>query len=84
MTDPITPVLTRRWAEPRSWSIDTYERTGGYQAFRDALRADPDELIQLVKTRDARPPRLRLPHRHEVGLSSRRGPPARAPSPSTS
>ena len=49
MTDPITPVLTRRWAEPRSWSIDTYERTGGYQAFRDALRADPDELIQLVK-----------------------------------
>ena len=49
MTDPITPVLTRRWAEPRSWSIDTYERTGGYQAFRAALRADPDELIQLVK-----------------------------------
>ena len=49
MTDPITPVLTRRWAEPRSWSIDTYERTGGYQAFRDALRADPDGLIQLVK-----------------------------------
>ena len=49
MTDPITPVLTRRWAEPRSWSIDTYERTGGYQAFRSALRADPDELIQLVK-----------------------------------
>ena len=38
MTDPITPVLTRRWAEPRSWSIDTYERTGGYQAFRTALR----------------------------------------------
>src|SRR6187455_2226445 len=49
MTDPITPVLTRRWAEPRSWSIDTYGRTGGYQAFRDALRADPDELIQLIK-----------------------------------
>ena len=40
--DPITPVLTRRWAEPRSWSIDTYERTGGYQAFRSAAaRAFP-------------------------------------------
>ncbi|MDQ2848769.1 MAG: NADH-quinone oxidoreductase subunit NuoF, partial [Actinomycetota bacterium] len=38
-----------RWAEPRSWSMDTYERTGGYRAFREALAADPDELIQLVK-----------------------------------
>ena len=47
--DPITPVLTKRWTEPRSWSIGTYERTGGYQAFRSALRADPDSLIQLVK-----------------------------------
>ena len=56
MTDPITPVLTRRWAEPRSWSIDTYERTGGYQAFREALRADPDELIQLVKDSGLRGP----------------------------
>ena len=49
MTDLITPVLTKRWTEPRSWSIDTYERTGGYQAFRSALRAEPDALIQLVK-----------------------------------
>src|SRR3954471_16334139 len=49
MPAPTPRVPPRRWAEPRSWSIDTYERTGGYQAFRDALRADPAELIPLVK-----------------------------------
>lgn len=49
MTDPITPMLTRRWAEDRSWSLPTYEATGGYQAIRHALAAEPDQLIQLVK-----------------------------------
>jgi NADH-quinone oxidoreductase subunit F len=48
-SDPITPVLTRRWQEPRSWSMETYERTGGYEALRHAFTAAPDELIQLVK-----------------------------------
>jgi NADH-quinone oxidoreductase subunit F len=50
MVDPITPVLTRRWAAPRSWSIETYEQLDGYRALRTALDAgDPDGLIQLVK-----------------------------------
>ncbi|MCW2632862.1 MAG: NADH-quinone oxidoreductase, subunit, partial [Pseudonocardia sp.] len=50
MADPITPVLTRRWAVPRSWSIETYEQLDGYRALRTALDAgDPDGLIQLVK-----------------------------------
>ena len=48
-TDPLTPVLTRRWQSPRSWSIDTYEQLEGYQALRTALTAHPDQLIQLVK-----------------------------------
>ncbi len=49
MTDPLTPVLTRRWQSPRSWSIRTYEQLEGYQAMRHALNAHPDQVIQLVK-----------------------------------
>jgi NADH:ubiquinone oxidoreductase subunit F (NADH-binding) len=48
-TDPLTPVLTQRWATPRSWSIETYEQLQGYQALRHALRAHPDQVIELVK-----------------------------------
>ena len=37
MTRELTPVLTRRWLSPRSWSMQTYERLEGYQALRTAL-----------------------------------------------
>ena len=47
--DPITPVLTRRWLSPRSWSIDTYEQLEGYTSLRTAFDAHPDQLIQLIK-----------------------------------
>ena len=46
---PLTPVLTRRWASPRSWSIGTYRQLDGYQALRTALAVEPDRLIELVK-----------------------------------
>ena len=46
---PQTPVLTKRFDEPESWTLATYERTDGYTALRRALRTDPDELIQTVK-----------------------------------
>jgi NADH-quinone oxidoreductase subunit F len=45
----LTPVLTRRWAEPRSWTLETYERTDGYQALRKALQMEPDQIVQVVK-----------------------------------
>ena len=48
-TPPLTPVLTRRWLSPKSWTLQTYERLEGYQALHTALRAHPDQLIQLVK-----------------------------------
>ncbi|MDQ2707893.1 MAG: NADH-quinone oxidoreductase subunit NuoF [Actinomycetota bacterium] len=64
-THPLTPVLTRRWVAPRSWSREAYEQAAGYQALRAALvgwgegegpargegvgPAHPDQLIQLVK-----------------------------------
>ncbi len=45
----LAPVLTKRWTEPHSWTLQTYERTGGYQALRQALGMEPDAIIQLVK-----------------------------------
>jgi len=49
MTDPLTPVLTKRWLSPRSWRIDTYQRLEGYTALRKALAGTPEQLVQLVK-----------------------------------
>jgi NADH-quinone oxidoreductase subunit F len=45
----LTPVLTKRWAEPNAWQLETYERMDGYRALRKAIVAHPDDLIQLIK-----------------------------------
>jgi NADH-quinone oxidoreductase subunit F len=47
--DPLTPMLTRRWLSPESWSMRTYEQLEGYSAMRRALTLEPGQLIQLVK-----------------------------------
>jgi NADH-quinone oxidoreductase subunit F len=46
---PLTPVLTKRWLSPESWTLRTYEKLEGYQALRYALGLHPDEIIQVVK-----------------------------------
>jgi NADH-quinone oxidoreductase subunit F len=46
---PITPVLTKRWGEPRSWTLETYERTDGYRGLRKALDMTPNEVLTTVK-----------------------------------
>ncbi|MET8873622.1 NADH-quinone oxidoreductase subunit NuoF [Nocardia sp. NPDC004604] len=45
----LTPVLTRYWDDPQSWTIEHYRRHDGYQALRKALRMQPDQIIQTVK-----------------------------------
>src|SRR3712207_7922524 len=45
----LTPVLTRRWLSPRSWTLDTYHQFEGYRALRKALSAEPEQLVQLIK-----------------------------------
>ncbi len=45
----LTPVLTRRWSSPRSWSIDTYRSLDGYQALPLALAVEPGRVIELMK-----------------------------------
>ena len=47
---PLTPVLTKRWLSPRSWTLETYEQLEGYQGLRKALtEMTPDEVIAVVK-----------------------------------
>ncbi|MFD4294607.1 NADH-quinone oxidoreductase subunit NuoF [Rhodococcus sp. NPDC058505] len=45
----LTPVLSRYWDEPRSWTLETYLRHDGYRALRTALGMDPDAVIDAVK-----------------------------------
>ena len=45
----LTPVLSRYWDEPRSWSLDTYERHDGYRGLKIALAMSPDVVIDTVK-----------------------------------
>ncbi|MFD4181904.1 NADH-quinone oxidoreductase subunit NuoF [Rhodococcus sp. NPDC058514] len=45
----LTPVLSRYWDDPRSWTLDTYRRHDGYRALNKALRMDPDAVIATVK-----------------------------------
>ena len=47
--DPLTPVLTKRWLSPNSWTLQTYERLEGYTALRKALKGTPEQIVQLVK-----------------------------------
>jgi NADH-quinone oxidoreductase subunit F len=69
----LTPIMSRFWDHPRSWTLATYEEYEGYQALRKALDTPADDLVQMAK--DSRAARSRgrgLPDRHEVGLHPRR------------
>jgi NADH-quinone oxidoreductase subunit F len=41
-------VLSRRFGQDDAWTLDGYERTGGYAAARAALEMNPDDIIELV------------------------------------
>jgi NADH-quinone oxidoreductase subunit F len=45
----LSPVLTRYWDEPQSWTLETYLRHGGYTGLSNALAMSPDEVIGTVK-----------------------------------
>ncbi|MBX3449080.1 MAG: NADH-quinone oxidoreductase subunit NuoF [Planctomycetaceae bacterium] len=44
------PVLLARVGKPDSASLATYQRDGGYEAFKKALKMSPEEIINEVKT----------------------------------
>lgn len=45
----LSPVLSRYWDEPTSWTLESYLRHGGYEGLSAALAMDPDAVIQTVK-----------------------------------
>jgi NADH-quinone oxidoreductase subunit F len=48
MVDMLTPVLSDSWDSERPWTLESYERTGGYGALRTALGMTQDAVIDLV------------------------------------
>ena len=45
----LTPVITEHWDDQTLFTIDSYQRHGGYQALRKALGQAPDDIINAVK-----------------------------------
>ena len=49
MSTQLTPILTRFWDDPQSWTLATYERHDGYQALRKAVTTPQADLVQMAK-----------------------------------
>ncbi|TXI36614.1 MAG: NADH-quinone oxidoreductase subunit NuoF [Mycobacterium sp.] len=45
----LTPVLTRFWDVPESWTLRTYLRHDGYRGLRRALAMKPAQVVDTVK-----------------------------------
>ncbi|HEU4515276.1 MAG TPA: NADH-quinone oxidoreductase subunit NuoF [Nocardioidaceae bacterium] len=45
----LTPVLTDNWDADRSWTLESYQSRGGYDALRVALGMSQDDVISAVK-----------------------------------
>jgi len=45
----LTPILTRFWDDPQSWTLATYVRNDGYKALKQALTMPPADLVKLAK-----------------------------------
>ena len=41
MSTTLTPILTKFWDDPQSWTLETYEKNDGYQALKKALATEP-------------------------------------------
>ena len=46
---PLTPVLSRFWDNPRSWTLDTYRDNNGYRALARALKMTPEQVTQEIR-----------------------------------
>lgn len=47
-------ILTKNYGVPESWTIDVYERQGGYTALRKAVGMEPAKIIEEVKAANLR------------------------------
>lgn len=46
----LTPILSANWDRPESFTLADYRSEGGYEALAQALRQEPDTLVDLVKS----------------------------------
>ncbi|WP_431842752.1 NADH-quinone oxidoreductase subunit NuoF [Calidifontibacter indicus] len=49
MATTLTPILTKFWDAPQSWTLATYEDNEGYQALNKALGMSQDDLVSMTK-----------------------------------
>ena len=49
MSTALTPILTKFWDHPQSWTLPTYEDNEGYQGLRKALGMSQAELVTMTK-----------------------------------
>ncbi|USQ80823.1 NADH-quinone oxidoreductase subunit NuoF [Ornithinimicrobium faecis] len=49
MSTQLTPILTKFWDHPTSWTLETYEANGGYAGLRKALQTEQADLVQMAK-----------------------------------
>ena len=45
----LTPIFTRFWDDPQSWTLATYVKHEGYQGLNKALASKPEDVIAMVK-----------------------------------
>ena len=45
----LTPILTKLWDSPESWTMATYLADGGYSSLRKALTMDPADVVTTVR-----------------------------------
>jgi NADH-quinone oxidoreductase subunit F len=45
----LTPVLSDNWDQIRAWQLASYQRSGGYDALKTALRMQPADVVTAVK-----------------------------------
>src|SRR3954449_943526 len=48
-TTALTPIMTEFWDDPKSWTLETYEKHDGYAALRQALGMEQADLVQALK-----------------------------------
>ena len=49
MSVQLTPILTKFWDHPESWTMATYEDNEGYQALKRAVGMTQAELVDMAK-----------------------------------
>ncbi|MGZ4719233.1 MAG: NADH-quinone oxidoreductase subunit F, partial [Oryzihumus sp.] len=49
MSTQLTPILTKFWDDPQSWTLETYEKHDGYKALKKALGMPQADLVQMTK-----------------------------------